>query len=79
LLEKPSERNLIRSKQVTAGESGKIHDGLNAFVKGAGLGGWNGTVHNDVTTVFMGMLCAAGKKTKALHWVPRPSYNPSLA
>jgi hypothetical protein len=48
---------------MTAGESGKIREGLNAFFKGAGLGGWNGTVNNDVTTVFMGMLCAAGKKT----------------
>jgi hypothetical protein len=62
---------------MTADETGKTRQGLDAFFKGAGLTGWNGTVNEDVVTVFVGMLCAAYKKTNALHWVPRPTYTPS--
>jgi hypothetical protein len=47
------------------------------FFKGAGLSGWNGEVNEDVAKVFLSMLCQARSCSIAMHWVPRPSYNPA--
>jgi len=62
---------------MTPEEQVKIADGLDAFFKGAGISGWGGEVNDDVADVFASMLCEASKCSKAIHWVPRPTYNPS--
>jgi len=59
--------SIFRSKEVNAEESEKIGKGLDAFFKGAGLTGWKGAVNEDVATVYTVMICAAHKKTAALH------------
>jgi hypothetical protein len=61
---------------MTPEEQVRLKDGINAFFQGAGRGGWNREVNDEVAKVFAAMLCRAAKCSEAMNWVPRPSYNP---
>ena len=61
---------------MTPEEQVRLKDGINAFFQGAGRGGWNREVNVEVAKVFAAMLCHTAKCSKAMNWVPRPSYNP---
>ncbi len=61
---------------MTPEEQVRLKDGINAFFQGAGRGGWNRDVNEEVAKVFAAMLCKAAKCSEAMNWVPRPSYNP---
>jgi hypothetical protein len=62
---------------MTPEEQVNLKDGINAFFQGAGRGGWNRDVNEEVAKVFAAMLCETAKCSKAMSWVPRPSYTPS--
>jgi hypothetical protein len=61
---------------MTPEEEVRLKDGLDAFFKGAGRGGWNREVNEEVANVFATMLCFVNDCSKAMNWVPRPTYNP---
>jgi hypothetical protein len=66
----------LKEKRMSPEEEVRLKDGLDAFFKGAGRGSWNREVNEEVANVFATMLCFVNKCSKAMNWVPRPTYNP---